>query len=355
VASPAWRGQRSRPEDGPPAASASPLLAELGRSLRQAREARGLEPKDLCRRLRIGVEQLIALESGDRARLPEAVFVLAQIRRIAETLQVNVEQQLRELRSSGELDPPSRPFAADPVARPRPAVAEPLAAAAAEQPEAGGGFNPLPLLLGLALLLIGAGALWVLRPFGLALPQLRFGTSNGGAERPDRAAPATLASPAASPGGTAATTAAGAGTAPATNPAVAAATNSPVAPATAAAARPGPATAQPPATTGQPPATAPAATAPAGRRPPAPASPRPPAAATLVITAQESSWLEVRSADDRVLYSGLFKDRASFPLGSGLRVMAGRPDLVSTQLGNRPPRRLGSISEVRWQSFAPRP
>lgn len=74
-----------------------------------------------------------------------------------------------------------------------------------------------------------------------------------------------------------------------------------------------------------------------------------------MISARGSSWLEVRSADNRVLYSGLFKDQASFPLGTGLRVMAGRPDLVSAQLGNRPPRQLGSISEVRWQSFAPRP
>jgi hypothetical protein len=45
-----------------------------------------------------------------------------------------------------------------------------------------------------------------------------------------------------------------------------------------------------------------------------------------------------------------------FPLGSGLQVLAGRPDLVLAQLGSGPAKPLGRIDQVRWQRFtAPAP
>jgi transcriptional regulator with XRE-family HTH domain len=81
----------------------------VGRRLRQAREARGLAADALAERLRLGVEQLEALEAGDLERLPEPVFVIAQARRIATVLQLDISAELQALRTSGELRPGPRP------------------------------------------------------------------------------------------------------------------------------------------------------------------------------------------------------------------------------------------------------
>jgi len=103
----------------------------MGRRLRQAREARGLAAHLLADRLRIGVEQLQALEAADRERLPEPVFVIAQARRIATALQVDITAELEALRASGELQPRPRPAALPP---PRPVRAAPAPAEAAAEP-----------------------------------------------------------------------------------------------------------------------------------------------------------------------------------------------------------------------------
>lgn len=73
----------------------------LGDCLRQARERRGLSLSDLAAKLRMGEEQLQALEIGDRARLPETVFVIAQARRVADALGVEIKPLLDPLRQEG--------------------------------------------------------------------------------------------------------------------------------------------------------------------------------------------------------------------------------------------------------------
>jgi len=90
-------------------------LVALGRRLRQAREAQGLQATVLADRLRIGVEQLEALEAADRQRLPEPVFVIAQARRVAGALQLDISPELQALRSSGELQTLPRPHGSRPV------------------------------------------------------------------------------------------------------------------------------------------------------------------------------------------------------------------------------------------------
>ncbi len=105
---PSSPGQGAAPA-GAPAGGESPCLAALGRRLRQAREARGLAADALAERLRLGVEQLEALETADRERLPEPVFVIAQARRIATVLQLDISAELQALRTSGELRPGPRP------------------------------------------------------------------------------------------------------------------------------------------------------------------------------------------------------------------------------------------------------
>ena len=75
----------------------------------------------------------------------------------------------------------------------------------------------------------------------------------------------------------------------------------------------------------------------------------------LLLRSDEPSWLEVRNGSGQVLFSGMLEKEARFRLGEGLRVLAGRPDLVTAAVGGEAPRRLGRISEVGWQDFAPSP
>ena len=82
-----------------------------------------------------------------------------------------------------------------------------------------------------------------------------------------------------------------------------------------------------------------------------PAAPAP--AGQLRLSSGSSSWLEVKTADGRSLFRGTLSGSRQFPLGTGLAVIAGRPDLVQVQVGQAPPRLLGRIEQVSWQRFGP--
>ncbi|MEX0587892.1 MAG: helix-turn-helix domain-containing protein [Cyanobium sp.] len=106
-----------------------PALQNLGQVLRRGRESQGLGIAELAGRLNMGQEQLQALEEGDALRLPEPVFVIAQARRVANNLAIDVEVPLQTLRACsqfqtkpikvGELSP--RPPLQPPSATPSPA------------------------------------------------------------------------------------------------------------------------------------------------------------------------------------------------------------------------------------------
>ena len=72
-------------------------LQKVGEFLREARQGRNLSVEDLSSSLRIGKEQLIALEEGDEKSLPEKVFIRAMVRRIAEKLKLDTSFILEEL------------------------------------------------------------------------------------------------------------------------------------------------------------------------------------------------------------------------------------------------------------------
>ena len=61
----------------------------------------------------------------------------------------------------------------------------------------------------------------------------------------------------------------------------------------------------------------------------------------------------MRDRSGRSLYAGTLSGERRFPIGQGLEVLAGRPDLVQASLGDQPARPLGPISQVQWRSFAP--
>lgn len=63
------------------------------------------------------------------------------------------------------------------------------------------------------------------------------------------------------------------------------------------------------------------------------------------------SWLEVRNTDGAVLFAAELKGTRRLPLGRGLKVLAGRPDLVTVRVGQGPPRKLGRVDQVEWMAI----
>ena len=84
-------------------------LQNVGEFLREARQGRNLSVEDLSSLLRIGKEQLIALESGDESALPEKVFIRAMVRRIAEKLNLDISFVLEELNEKKNNEPKPNP------------------------------------------------------------------------------------------------------------------------------------------------------------------------------------------------------------------------------------------------------
>jgi hypothetical protein len=98
----------------------------------------------------------------------------------------------------------------------------------------------------------------------------------------------------------------------------------------------------------QPPKTLPARAAPV-------AEPENPAPGELLLKTRGLSWMEVRTLNDTTLFMGNLQGARSFPLDRGLRISAGRPDLVMVQRHAEPAKTLGGIREIGWHTFAPMP
>ena len=76
------------------------MLERLGHALLTARLERGLERSALAAQLHMGEEQLHALETANRDRLPESVFVIAQARRVADQLGVDITALVADLKQT---------------------------------------------------------------------------------------------------------------------------------------------------------------------------------------------------------------------------------------------------------------
>lgn len=239
-------------------------LQDLGLQLRRSREAQGLAAETVADQLRIGVEQLQALENADLDRLPEPVFVIAQARRVAGALRLDIEPQLATLRTLS--DGASR--SSQPLVRSAPQANR-------QAPKV-----PWRIPVSLVALLLIGGGLWGLWRGFEALGPGRSSSTPAVTTR-----------------------------------------NEPSRPSKAAASQPESKSAED--------------------------------SASLVLTGRRPSWVEVRRPGGETLFEGLFQGSRRFPIGEGLEVLAGRPDLVEAQLGSGPSRVLGPISDVRWQRFAP--
>jgi cytoskeletal protein RodZ len=268
-----------------------PELVALGRQFKAARQSRGLDLEVLAERLCIGHEQLKALENADTSRFPELVFVIALVRRVAAILEVDAEEAVAARRAA----PPARGNKAPPTPAPRP-PAPPAQTGRAPTPARAraperAGNRPAGTLLAGAALLLSTAAV------GLGLLWHRSPSAPGSTGQVSSSAPQASSAP---------TTAAAI-----------------------------------------PPSAPPSA---AVAKAPAPAGP-----ALLILSSQEPSWLEVRDSQGATLFEGTLQGEKSFPLGQGLRVMAGRPDLVRAAVRGQEPRVLGPINQVIWRSFAATP
>jgi cytoskeletal protein RodZ len=266
-----------------------PELHNLGKTLAAARRQRGFDVDQLAERLRIGTSQLKALEAGDHAHLPEGVFVIALARRVASALEINIDNEVQDLRGSALMRRPKpQPPLAPVPPRPRAPGSSPTL-----RRETSGASNrtspgPVPWILVLPLVLGGLGlaAALALNPW----------KQRSTARLP---APAAIQAPAPKP--------------PLKRPAKAG--------------------------------------TPASGSPALPSQPA--TASRLRLTSSEPSWIQVRQSDGKVIFEGTLSGEQSFPLGRGLEVLAGRPYAVRASLDAGPGRALGGVDDISWHRFSP--
>jgi cytoskeleton protein RodZ len=270
-----------------------PELVRLGEQLARAREDAGLSPDALAKRLKVEPRLLQALERGEHRELPEGVFIVALARRIAGTLNVNVEEAVGQVRQSRLMGHrPQGRGSSTAEATSLLAVRPPAEARQSHRPQrlpsarrsSFGWRWPLTILLAAC----GATAAWLL------LTQSRE-PSTPAASEPGQSVPAV--SPPAAPGRQEQRITPASGTA-------------------------------------------------------TPSAPSP-SADTLLLQSSEPSWIEVREANGKVLYEGTFSGEKRFPLGKGLEVIAGRPHAVRASIGSSPAAALGGVDDIRWKRFSP--
>ena len=276
-----------------PSTATIPELLELGTALQSARQAQGLTLPELAAKLNMGLEQLEALESGERERLPEPVFVVAQARRVSGALKLDLNPLIEALGRNPQ-------FAAARNGLPSALRGSSASAAhgAPVAPQSVVTGAPMSAPWGARLqALLGVAAIGI-AAIGLVAVALGAGP-RGGWRLPDLKS--LLPAPHSPKSSNQA------------KPAPAAKLQSPV------------------------------------KLPPAPGQED--ATNKLVLVASGVSWLEVKTVGGQSLFRGNFSGERSFPLGQGLRVLSGRPDLVTVRLGKAKPQRLGPIEQVIWRSF----
>tara|TARA_Y100001968_G_C19441422_1_gene762752 strand:+ start:2907 stop:3608 length:702 start_codon:yes stop_codon:yes gene_type:complete len=75
-----------------------PPLKQIGLIIKGAREQKNISVEELAESIRIGSEQLIALEAGNESALPERVFIKGMIKRLSERLQLNENDVMKHLK-----------------------------------------------------------------------------------------------------------------------------------------------------------------------------------------------------------------------------------------------------------------
>ena len=68
----------------------------------------------------------------------------------------------------------------------------------------------------------------------------------------------------------------------------------------------------------------------------------------LRLQSSGPSWVEVRSLEGETLYGAILQGQVLLPVGRGVRVLAGRPDLVRVSVAGERPKVLGRIDQIAW-------
>ena len=68
----------------------------------------------------------------------------------------------------------------------------------------------------------------------------------------------------------------------------------------------------------------------------------------LRLQSSGPSWVEVRSLEGETLYGAILQGQVLLPLGRGVKVLAGRPDLVRVAVAHQRPKVLGRIDQIAW-------
>ena len=76
------------------------LFSKVGAELREARELQKITLNQLANTLKLGEEQLQALENGEETLLPERIFVKAMIRRVSQKLSLDSEPFIKAIESA---------------------------------------------------------------------------------------------------------------------------------------------------------------------------------------------------------------------------------------------------------------
>jgi len=74
-------------------------LERIGNFIKEARLSRNQSIEELASDLKIGTHQLKAIEEGNKAELPEEVFVKAMVRRISQKLKLDTEFIMNEFKA----------------------------------------------------------------------------------------------------------------------------------------------------------------------------------------------------------------------------------------------------------------
>jgi hypothetical protein len=64
--------------------------------------------------------------------------------------------------------------------------------------------------------------------------------------------------------------------------------------------------------------------------------------------------VEVRSLEGETLYAAILQGQVLLPLGRGVKVLAGRPDLVRVSVADQRPKVLGRIDQIAWVEVSAR-
>lgn len=79
-------------------------------------------------------------------------------------------------------------------------------------------------------------------------------------------------------------------------------------------------------------------------------------AATLSLGARGGpSWVLVERLGGGIVYEAILESgqNKDLPLGSGLKIRSGRPDLLYVGVGTSPSKRLGAVNDIDWFEFRP--